>query len=82
MELNSTKYTLNAINNPIFNKVANINKNNEECSKIREAIIRGKEKLNSITLAKYLVDEGILYYKDRLWVPQQMYTDIIIEIYD
>ena len=66
MELDNTKYILNTINDPIFYRVANINKNNEECSKIREAVIRDKKKLNNITLIKYLVDKGILYYKDRL----------------
>ena len=59
-----------------------VNKNNEKCSEIRDAIIEDKEKLNNITLVKYSMNDDILYHKDRLWVPQQIYINLIIEIHD
>ncbi len=37
------EYALNAIDDPIFHRVAIANKNDEECSEIRDAIAQGKE---------------------------------------
>ena len=82
LKLDGTEYVINAIDDLIYYRVVIVNKDNEECSEIRDAIIEGKEKLNNITLVKCSVDDDILYHKDRLWVPQQMYTDLIIEIHD
>ena len=28
------------------------------------------------------MNDDILYHKNRLWIPQQIYTDLIIEIHD
>ena len=39
LELNSTEYALNIINNSIYYRIANVNKNDEEYSNIRDAII-------------------------------------------
>ena len=82
MKLDGTKYVINAIDDLIYYRVVIVNKNNEKCSEIRNAIIEDKKKLNNITLVKCSMDDNILYHKNRLWVPQQMYTNLIIEIYD
>ena len=39
LELDNTEYALNVIDNSIYYRIANINKDNEECSNIRDAII-------------------------------------------
>ena len=82
LELDDTEYAINAIDDPIYHRVVIVNKDNEECSEIRDAIAEGKEKLNGIILVKCSVDDRILYHKDRLWVLQQMYTNLIIEIHN
>ena len=82
MKLDDTKYVINAIDDLIYYRVIIVNKDNEKCSKIRDAIIEDKKKLNDITLVKCSMNDDILYHKDRLWVPQQIYTDLIIEIHD
>ena len=82
LELDDTKYVINTINDPIYHRVVIVNKDNEKCSEIRDAIIEDKEKLNDITLVKCSIDDDILYHKNRLWVSQQIYINLIIEIYD
>ena len=82
MKLDDTKYAINAIDDLIYYRVIIVNKNNEKCSEIRDAIIEDKKKLNNITLVKCSMNDDILYHKNRLWVPQQMYTNLIIEIHD
>ena len=39
LELNGMEYALNVINNSIYYRIVNVNKNNEEYSNIRDAII-------------------------------------------
>lgn len=73
---------VNAIDDPIFHKVAEANLTDEECTEIREAIEDNKDKVNGITLSKCSVRNGILYHKDRLWVPSSMYTELIQETHD
>ena len=82
LKLDDTEYAINAIDDLIYHRIVIVNKNNEECSEIRDAIAEDKEKLNNITLVKCSMNDGILYHKNRLWVPQQMYTDLITEIHD
>ena len=66
MKLDDTKYAINAINDLIYYRVVIVNKNNEKCSEIRNAIFEDKEKLNDITLIKYSINDDILYHKNRL----------------
>ena len=82
MKLDGTKYAINAIDDLIYYRVVIVNKNNEKCSEIRNVIVEDKKKLNNIILVKCSMNDGILYHKNRLWVSQQMYTDLIIEIHD
>lgn len=58
------------------------NSQDELCSEIRQAIEDGKEKLHGITLAKCTVTDGVLYHKDKLWVPEQQFTEVIRETHD
>ncbi len=74
------EYALNPTDDPIFHRVAIANKDDEECSEICDAIAQGKEKLNEWHHPHKMLSG--LYHKDRLWVPQQMYTDIITEIHE
>lgn len=79
-ELDDT--TIQAIDDPIYHRVLEANKNDEYCSEIRDAIAEGKLKFKRITLSKCSVMDGILYHQDRLWVPEDMVTDVIQECHD
>ena len=82
LELDGTHFTASAIDDPIFHRIAEANRTDEECSEIRDAITDGKEKLRGIILAKCSINDGVLYHKDRLWVPESMFTEIIREVHD
>lgn len=71
-----------AMEDPIFHRVLYANKEDELCSEIREALLEGKTKLHGITLTKCSVNDGVLYHKERLWVPEEFYTDLIRETHD
>ena len=58
------------------------NKIDQKCDEIRETIINEKNKLKDITLNKCVITNDILYHKDRLWVPESMYTFTIQKIHD
>ena len=71
-----------AIDDPLFHRVAEENKNDEDLSELRQAIAKGKEKLHNISLPKCSVDDGILYHKKRLWVPTSMLIEVIQKAHD
>ncbi|KAF6240113.1 hypothetical protein HO173_001723 [Letharia columbiana] len=73
---------ISIIDDPIYHKVVGANKEDEYCTEIREAIAKNKDKFRGITLSKCSVQDGVLYYQDRLWVSDNMYTDVIREVYD
>ena len=66
LKLDDTKYVINAIDDLIYHRVIIVNKNNEKCFEIRDAIIEDKKKLNNITLVKCSMNDDILYHKNRL----------------
>ena len=73
---------VHAIDDPIFHRVAEANKEDEFCTEIRTAIADGLPKYKGITLNKCSVHDGVLYHLDRLWVPESFYTELIREIHD
>ena len=82
LDFDGIEFEINAIDDSFYHKIFEANKVDDECNDICEAIINGKEKLRGITLNKCVIMNGVLYYKDRLWVSEFMYTVIIQEIYD
>ena len=80
LELNGVAVYI--VDDPVFHQVYKVNKANEYCLEIRQAITNGKKKLGGITLRKYLIHDGILYYKQRLWVPEDIYTKLIRKVYN
>ena len=66
LKLDDTKYAINAIDDLIYYRIVIVNKNNEKCSEIRDAIVEDKKKLNNITLVKCSMNDDILYHKNRL----------------
>ena len=58
------------------------NKVDNEYNEICETIINDKKKLKDITFNKYVIINDILYYKNRLWIFEFIYTIIIQEIHD
>ena len=73
---------MNSYDDPIYHKVVGANKKDEYYTKIRNAITEDKDKFRGITLNKCSVQDEILYRKDRLWISDDIYTDIIREIYN
>ena len=74
--------TVYAIDDPIYHRVVQANKEDEFCSEIRDAILDRQTKFRGITLAKCSVDDGVLYHQDKLWVPEDYYAEIIRETHD
>ena len=44
--------------------------------------MKDKNKLRGVTFNKCFIENRILYYKDRLWVLEGLYIDIIREVYN
>ena len=80
LELDGAKVA--EIDKPIFYQIAKANKDDELYHEIRTALVDGLTKYKDISLDKYSVHNGVLYYLDRLWVPESIYTKIIRETYD
>lgn len=74
--------SVNAIDDPLYHKVTIANKDDEDCSDIRDAIAEGKQKHNGINLTKCSVIDDVLYHKERLCVPEDLYTAVIQEVHD
>ncbi len=73
---------VHAIDGPIYYRIAQTNKEDELCSEIRDAMLDQKEKIHGITLSKCSVQDGVLFHKDRLWVPEDHYAELIRETHD
>ena len=71
-----------AMDDSLFDKVLQANKDDEDLEEIRTAIAAGKSKHKGISLRKCSVADGVLYHKQRLWVATSMLTDVIREIHD
>ena len=82
MNLNNIEFDIKIINDSFYRRMFETNKVDQECDKIREIIINERNKLKGITLNKCVITKDILYHKDRLWVPESMYTFTIQEIHD
>ena len=61
--------TIVTIDNLIFHRIAEANKNNEDIIDIRQAMTEGKQSLDYLKLHYYSVYDEVLYYKDRLMIP-------------
>ena len=68
---------MNTIDDPLYHKVSIANRDEEDFSNIRNTISKGKYKFHGITLDKYSVVEGGLYYKDRLCVLEDLYIAVV-----
>ena len=82
MNLDDIEFDIKIIEGFFFHRVSEINKVDQEYNNIREIIINEKNKLRGIIFNKYAITNDNLYYKNRLWVFESMYTFIIQEIYD
>ena len=82
LELNGNNLAIEAIDDLIYHRIAKSNRSDEYYTKVRDAIAKDKEKLRAITLAKCFLYDGVLYYNNRLWVPESMFTELIREVYN
>ena len=82
LKLDGEHIDVHTIDDPIYYKVVGANKEDEYCTEIREAIAENKDKFREITLSKYSVQDGVLYHQNRLWISDNIYTDIIREVHD
>ena len=62
----------------IHDRILFANQEDEECTAFHTAIANNRKAYNWITLTDCSVKEGILYHKDRLWVPGNM--DLMVEL--
>ena len=82
LDLDDIEFEINVIDDLFYHRVSEANKIDNECNNIRETIIDDKEKLRDITFNKCVITNEVLYYKDRLWVSESIYTTIIQETHD
>ena len=82
LELDEKDFSINVIDDLIYYRVYNLNRTNELYTKIRKSIIDDKAKLREITLAKYSIQDEVLYYNNRLQVPDSIFAKIIREVYN
>ena len=73
---------MNTIDDPLYHKVSIVNRDEEDFSDIRNTISERKYKFHGMTLNKYSVVEGGLYYKDRLCVLEDLYIAVVQEVHD
>ena len=66
LNLDDIEFDVNAIDDPFYHKMFEMNKVDDKCNEIREAIIDDKKKLKDITLNKCVITNEILYHKNRL----------------
>ena len=64
--MDDIEFEINIIDDPLYYKIFEINKIDDEYNDIREVIINDKEKLKDITLNKCVIINEILYHKNRL----------------
>ena len=73
---------VNAIEEGLFERVLQCNKEDKECEEYRQAIATNQEKLYGLRLNKCRTVDGALYIHGLLWVPTGMQTEVIQEIHD
>ena len=73
---------MNTIDDSLYYKLSIANRDEEDFSDIRNTISKEKHKFHGMTLDKYFVVEGGLYYKDRLCVPEDLYIAVVQEVHD
>ena len=74
--------TIHVINDPIYHRITKANKVDDWCDRVRNAISAGQVKHKVITPSKCSLQDGVLYHHDRLWIPEEFYTELIREIHD
>ena len=82
LELDGTNLSIHDITEPIFHTVATANIMNDFCFEIRDAIAESQDKHHGVNLAKCSIRDDVLYHKNRLWVPLDLYADVIREAHD
>jgi len=65
----------------LYEKVLRINKGNEMCNELRNAIQSGKRTMHGVIIFRLSVIDGALYRKDLLWVLEELRTEVIQEVY-
>ena len=66
LNLDDIEFEINVIDDLFYYKISEVNKVDNECNDIREAIIDDKEKLRNIIFNKCAITDGVLYHKNRL----------------
>ena len=61
LNLDDTEFDIKIIDNPLYHRVSETNKVDQECDDIRETITNEKNKLRGITLSKCVITNDILH---------------------
>ncbi len=68
----------------IYKQILKANKINENCTLLREAIVRGKAQYDDMKLKNYREQNEILFHDNQLWIPfnEFLQMSLIREIHD
>jgi len=69
---------------PIYDRIRKANIDDEECDCFRRAIEEGKRTFNRVRLDRCSIKDGILLYRNKLWVPgnPDLLVRLIREVHD
>ena len=68
--------------NDWFNQVLESNKTDEACEEIRQSFRDGTLYQRGLNMDQCRIVDGVLYKGDLLWVPEDLRTDLLKEIYN
>ena len=82
LDLDGVDVKIQDIEDPIYHRILQANIEDDLCTDLREAIMDQKTKCNGISLSNCSISDGVLYHKDRLWVVDEYFTELIREVHD
>ena len=73
---------VSAVEETLFSRVHESNKNDPTCEEYRQAIQKGERTYNGTELSRCRIVDGALFKNGLLWVPTELHTDLLKEIHD
>ena len=64
---------------PLGNRIIAVNHTNTTTKLIREALLTGSTKINT---DQFTIQDDILKYSDKIWVPEALRTELIQGVYN
>lgn len=73
---------VNAIEESLFSRVHEANREDPDCEEYRQAIQKGENTLHGTDLGRCRIVDGALFKNGLLWVPASMHTEVLQEIHE